>query len=80
MAEVSLKAWGNSLGIRIPAEILKEIQAKKEDIFEINVEEDAIVLKRKFKHRSFEERLADYDGEIHVSDFDWGEPVGKELL
>ncbi len=80
MAEVSLKAWGNSLGIRIPAEILKEIQAKKEDIFEINVEEDTIVLKRKFKHRSFEERLADYDGEIHVADFDWGEPVGKELL
>ena len=29
MAEVSLKAWGNSLGIRIPAEILKEVQAKK---------------------------------------------------
>ena len=38
------------------------------------------MLKRKFKHRSFEERLADYDGEIHVADFDWGEPVGKELL
>jgi hypothetical protein len=26
-----------------------------------------------FKHRSFEERLAEYNGEISVCDFDWGE-------
>jgi antitoxin MazE len=33
-----------------------------------------------FGHKSFEERLADYDGEITVSDFEWGEPVGKEII
>ena len=80
MAEVALKSWGNSIGIRIPAEVLKEIHAQKEDLFEIDVENDAIVLRKKFKHRSFEERLAEYNGEIHVTDFDWGDPIGKEIL
>ena len=55
------------------AEVPKEIYAPKEDFFEINVENDAIVLRKKFKHRSFEERLAEYNGEICVTDFDWGD-------
>ena len=42
--------------------------------------DDAIVLKKTFKHKSFEERLAEYDGKISVGDFDWGEPMGKELI
>lgn len=31
-------------------------------------------------HKSFEERVAEYDGEISICDFDWGEPIGKELI
>lgn len=37
----------------------------------------SIVL-NKYKHKTFEERVAEYNGEISVCDFDWGEPVGKE--
>ena len=33
-----------------------------------------------FPHKSFEERLAEYNGKISVGDFDWGEPRGKEFL
>ena len=32
-----------------------------------------------FEHKSFVERLKEYDGEIEVYDFDWGEPVGREM-
>lgn len=39
----------------------------------------SIVL-NKYKHKTFEERVAEYNGEISVYDFDWGEPVGKEIL
>ena len=31
-----------------------------------------------FVHRSFEERLAAFDGNIEVEAFDWGESKGKE--
>ena len=42
-----------------------------------------MVLKIEFvpkKHKTFEERRAEYDGKINVHEFDWGEPVGKEKL
>ena len=29
---------------------------------------------------TFEERLAGYNGEISVCDFDWGEASGREIL
>lgn len=32
-----------------------------------------------FEHKSFVERLKEYDGEIELYDFDWGEPVGREM-
>ena len=31
-----------------------------------------------FEHKSFVERIKEYDGEIEVYEFDWGEPVGRE--
>ena len=31
-------------------------------------------------HKTFEERLSEYNGEITVCDFDWGEPIGREIL
>ena len=33
-----------------------------------------------FEHKSFGERLKEYDGEIEVYEFDWGEPVGREMV
>ena len=33
-----------------------------------------------FRHRTFEERVAEYGGKIGVDgEFDWGEPVGREI-
>ena len=31
-----------------------------------------------FEHKSFVERLKEYDGEIELYEFDWGESVGRE--
>lgn len=33
-----------------------------------------------FEHKSFVERLKEYDGEIEVYEFDWGESVGREMM
>ena len=33
-----------------------------------------------FEHKPFVERLKEYDGEIVVYDFDWGESVGREII
>ena len=33
-----------------------------------------------FEHKSFSERLKEYDGEIEVYEFDWGKHEGREIL
>lgn len=33
-----------------------------------------------FEHKSFVERLKEYDGEIEVYEFDWGKPEVREIL
>ena len=80
MKKVAIRSWGNSLGIRIPKEILDTLQLKMSDMLNISVENDAIVLRKQFTHKTFEERLAEYNGEISFCEFDWGEPKGREML
>ena len=80
ISQVTLKPWGNSQGICIPKSILKELNLHISDPLQLQVENDAIVIKKAFQHKSFEERLAEFGGEISVYDFDWGDPVGEELL
>ena len=80
MDTVSVRQWGNSQGIRIPQAILKKLDINLSDELTIEVEDRAIVLRKKFRHKSLEERIAEYDGAIEVMDYDWGEPVGKEML
>ena len=80
MDQVAIRTWGNSQGIRIPKDILAKMQLKTSDILDISIEDDAIVLRKQFRHKSFEERLAEYEGKISVTDFNWGKPKGRELL
>lgn len=81
MAEqVTLKAWGNSYGIRIPKKILEMMKLKPDDVMTIEAEGDSIRLHKTFRHKSFEERLAEYNGEISVEMFDWGQPEGREFF
>ena len=80
MEQVAIRSWGNSQGIRIPKNILDKMQLKISDVLNIEVKDDTIILKKQFVHRTFEERLAEYNGEITVCDFDWGEPAGREIL
>ena len=80
MEQVAIRAWGNSQGIRISKNVLDKMQLKVSDVLDVVVENNAIILRKSFEHKTFEERLAEYNGEITISDFDWGEPVGKEML
>ena len=78
--QVTLKAWGNSSGIRIPKQILELFNMKNEDVLQLETTEDAIVIRKAFRHKTFEERLSEYNGEISVAAYDWGEPKGREML
>lgn len=76
----TVKAWGNSQGVRLSKKVLMEANIKINDIVIVEAAENMIILKKVFPHRTFEDRLAEYDGKIEIQAFDWGEPVGKEIL
>ena len=80
MDQVAVKAWGNSQGIRIPKAVLDRLHIKVSDILQLEVKDETIILKKAFRHKTLEERAEKYGGEISVCDFDWGEPVGREML
>ena len=78
--QVAIKTWGNSQGIRIPKNILEKLGLHVSDTLQIEVIDDSIVLKKAFKHKTLEERVAEYNGEISICDYDWGEPVENEFI
>jgi antitoxin MazE len=79
-SQSTIKPWGNSQGIRLSKSVLEQANIDVNDTVQIEVSENVIILRKVFRHRTFEERLAEYDGKMDVQDFDWGEPTGREML
>ena len=79
--EAELKPWGNSQGIRLPKAVLKEAGFQPDDTLAIRAEKGQIILYRSVRHKTLEERAAEYDGKLNLDgELEWrGEPVGKEV-
>lgn len=78
--QTQVKAWGNSQGIRIPREILQSAGISLDEILDISVANGSIILAKTFKHKTLEERAAEYSGKLNLDgEYDWGEPVGREV-
>ena len=74
-----VKAWGNSQGVRLSKELLSLANIKNNDYLTIEVVDGNIVLKKTFKHRTLEERAAEFGGKLGpYQEYDWGDPVGRE--
>ena len=75
-----IKTWGNSQAVRLPREILKEADLNINDEVDIKVQNGIIMLSKIRRHRSLEERAAEYGGMLNLNgEFDWGEEVGQEV-
>ena len=79
--EVQLKPWGNSQGIRLPKSILKEAGFQPDTTLVVEAENGRIVLYPALKHKTLEERAAEYGGQLNLDgELDWrGDPVGNEV-
>jgi len=76
---ISLSKWGNGQAVRLPRKILKEANISLNDNFEITVEDKKITLQVTDKLPTLKELFDGWDGNPPES-FDWGDPVGRELL
>ncbi len=74
-----LSKWGNGVGIRIPKEFLAAANLHTEDEVSISEVNGQIIIEKRFKHKTFAERMAGYNGDYKATEFDWGKPVGNEV-
>ncbi len=78
--QTQVKVWGNSQGIRIPKEVLQEAAISVDDVLDVRVSNGMIMLVKPFRHKTLEERAAEYDGKLNLDgEFDWGEAAGREI-
>ena len=78
--QAQVKKWGNSQGIRLSKDILKSAGIATNDILDVTISNGVITLVKPFRHRTLEERAAEFNGKLMLDgEYDWGTPVGREL-
>ena len=78
--QLQLKQWGNGTGIRFTKEFLNRAGVKLNDTLDAEIIDGRIVLTPHFRHRSLQERAAEYDGQLNLSaETDRDEPTGSEV-
>lgn len=76
----TVQKWGNSLALRIPSSVAKEIHVREGSPVELTVEEGRIVVKpAKKKKLSLAQLLKGITKENRHPEIDWGGPVGREI-
>ena len=76
--KVRIQKWGNSSGIRIPANIISDMELKNNDELNINVEDNRIIL-TKLNHKSIYERIDGYEEKYVCEEFAPYDVEGNEL-
>lgn len=78
--QAQVREWGNSQGIRLSKEILKSAGICVNEVLDVFVSDGVITLAKSFRHRTLEERAAEFDGKLNLDgEYDWGDPVGREV-
>ncbi len=76
----TIQKWGNSHGIRIPKPLLEALQLRESDRVEIERYQDIITIRKAcIRHKTLEERMANFEGSYEFSECDTGTPVGNEV-
>ena len=80
--EAQVVKWGNGQGIRLPKIILDDLGIRINDKLRMEVKENKIIIEKvDFRHRTLEERAEAYGGKLGpYTEYDWGEPQGREVF
>ena len=79
--QVTMRKWGNSIGVRIPAGILIELNLSAEKKVDVRAEAGRIIIEPIIdSQETLEQLLGQITPDNVHSEIDFGQPVGKELL
>lgn len=74
-----INKWGNSLGVRIPKSIANKAGFEEGMEVEMKVEGDKITISPAKKKYQLDDLLIGVTPELIEGEYDWGQPVGKEV-
>ena len=76
-----MRKWGNSIGVRIPAVILTELNLSAKKKVNVRAEAGRIIIEPIIdSQETLEQLLGQITPDNVHSEIDFGQPVGKELL
>lgn len=79
--QVTVKKWGNSASVRIPATVMSDARLEIDSVVDVRVEEGRIVLEPvRPDTLALDALLAGITQDNLHGEADFGEPVGKEAL
>ncbi|WP_245719464.1 AbrB/MazE/SpoVT family DNA-binding domain-containing protein [Pelagirhabdus alkalitolerans] len=79
MLKTTIRKWGNSLGLRIPKEIVENQNIDDGLEMEIIEKGNQIILSPVKKQPTLDDLLATYTHDRHHDEIDWGESKGREI-
>ena len=76
----TIQKWGNSLALRIPHAVAKQISVREGDAVTLRVSAAGLTVKPAPKRLRLDDLLAQVTSENLHSATDWGSDVGREML
>lgn len=76
--ETKIQKWGNSNGVRLPVQLLNDLNLKENDILKIKKENDKIILE-KSNRKSIYELFKNYEGDYVCEEYEPYDVKGNEL-
>ena len=78
-AILDIKAWGNNLGVRLPASVAKAAHLKADQRVRITVEDGRVIITpHGDKALTLADRLALFDPQLHAGEAMAVAPMGRE--
>ena len=76
----TIQKWGNSQAVRLPKSILELANINENDKVLIKVQDGNLIIVPVKKHRSLDDRIAEYKEDYKVEEWVTGKPTGKEVF
>lgn len=85
--QISVSKWGNSLGIRVPINVVNTLSIKNGDTLNYEIKDNQLILSKKISTKEMFEKFYNKPmEEITIDDIgkaeaiDWGEDIGGEIF
>ncbi len=76
----TVQKWGNSLALRIPIAVAREIRVREGDAVTLRISASGLTLKRVPRHPSLDDLLEGVNaGNLHPAT-EWGRDLGSEAV